>query len=130
LRWGFITSIVDVISFVVGVQWGAIGVATAYSISRVLLRYPAIIFCYQGTFLKLGQLNRALWKPTVASLTAGIALYGSNLMWQYEQKNSIYLLFDAIFYTIFYLLCWVILPQGWQTLKEMLALLKAFKSKS
>lgn len=130
LRWGFITSIVDVISFVVGVQWGAIGVATAYSISRVLLRYPAIIFCYQGTFLKLWQLNRALWKPTVASLTAGIALYGANLIWQYEQRNSISMLFDAIVYTVFYFLCWVILPQGWQTLKEMLALLKALKSKS
>ena len=130
LRWGLLTSIVDAISFIIGIKWGAVGIATAYSITRVGLRYPAILFCYRGTFLEIGKLNSVLWRPAVASLTAGIALFGANQLWQYEPQQAISLLFDAITYAILYLGIWCILPQGRQTLGEMLQVLEVFRPRA
>lgn len=130
LRWGLLTSFVDVIAFTIGVQWGAIGVATAYSISRVILRYPAILYCYKGSFLKINDLILAIWRPTVASLTAGIALYASNKVWQYSPNITLSLLIDTISYVIFYIGSWVVLPNGWQTLIEMISVLEVLRPKS
>ncbi len=127
LRWGLLTSITDVIAFTIGVQWGAIGVAAAYSISRVVLRYPAIAYCYKGSFLKIEDLIAVLWKPTVASLVAGLALHGSNQLWEYGPNPAIALLLDSATYTIFYLVAWVLLPNGWQTLRDMVRLLEVFR---
>lgn len=126
-RWGLLTSMVDAIGFIIGIKWGAVGIATAYGITRVGLRYPAILYCYKGTFLKIGQLNSVLWRPSVASLAAGVALFGANQLWQYGPKAAIALLFDAITYAIFYIGIWCILPQGRQTLGEMLQLLKVLR---
>lgn len=44
LRWGIVGSSMAVLSFVVGLPWGAFGVALAYSISGVLVRTPALLW--------------------------------------------------------------------------------------
>jgi len=44
LYCGIICSIISIISFVVGLPWGVLGVAFAYSISGILLRTPVYLF--------------------------------------------------------------------------------------
>ena len=39
-RFGFISGSIYIISFVVGLRWGALGVAVAYTIANFLLWYP------------------------------------------------------------------------------------------
>ncbi len=129
LRWGFFVAVIDLISFAIGVRWGAIGVATAYSISRVLIRYPAIHYCYKDSFLKVSDLDAVLWKPALASAMAGVALYGINLLVVFTQNPAIGLAIDFIIYTLFYIFVWSILPNGWQTLREMLQIIKMLRSK-
>jgi PST family polysaccharide transporter len=46
-RWGIYSSLTTVLSFVVGLQWGAIGVAAAYAISGYLLRVPVLAWLLQ-----------------------------------------------------------------------------------
>lgn len=41
-RWGLYSSAVTVAAFVVGMQWGAVGVAAAYAISGYVLRIPVL----------------------------------------------------------------------------------------
>lgn len=41
-RWGVYSSLTTVLSFVVGLQWGAIGVAAAYAVSGYILRVPVL----------------------------------------------------------------------------------------
>ncbi|RCS22209.1 lipopolysaccharide biosynthesis protein [Phyllobacterium salinisoli] len=41
-RWGLYSSLTTVLSFIVGLQWGAVGVAAAYAISGYVLRVPVL----------------------------------------------------------------------------------------
>ncbi|KXF75872.1 succinoglycan transporter [Paramesorhizobium deserti] len=46
-RWGIYSSLTTVLSFVVGLQWGAVGVAAAYAISGYVLRVPVLAVLMQ-----------------------------------------------------------------------------------
>lgn len=47
LRWGILGSTLAVLSFLVGLPWGAVGVAASYTLSGIFLRTP-ILFWYVG----------------------------------------------------------------------------------
>ncbi len=42
LRWNFVSMIITLIAFIIGIRWGIIGVATAYAIRSYVIWYPAI----------------------------------------------------------------------------------------
>lgn len=44
LHWGVYSALVTTIAFVIGLQWGAVGVAAAYAISGYVARLPVLAF--------------------------------------------------------------------------------------
>ncbi|MGF7007615.1 lipopolysaccharide biosynthesis protein [Aminobacter sp. BE322] len=46
-RWGIYSALTTVLSFVVGLKWGAVGVAAAYAISGYVLRLPVLAVLMQ-----------------------------------------------------------------------------------
>ncbi|ASY65353.1 GumJ protein (plasmid) [Sinorhizobium sojae CCBAU 05684] len=46
-RWGIYSSLTTVLSFAVGLKWGAVGVAAAYAVSGYLLRVPVLAWLLQ-----------------------------------------------------------------------------------
>src|SRR5262249_43568679 len=46
-RWGMYAAVTTVISFIVGLHWGAVGVAAAYAISAYVLRLPVLAVVVQ-----------------------------------------------------------------------------------
>jgi O-antigen/teichoic acid export membrane protein len=42
-RWGILSSVLTIISFLAGVPWGTVGVAAAYSLGTVIVRTPLLI---------------------------------------------------------------------------------------
>lgn len=58
-KWGIYASTFLCISIIIGIYWGAVGVALAISISRVIQKIPGLLYCYQGTFLKLKDFSNA-----------------------------------------------------------------------
>jgi Membrane protein involved in the export of O-antigen and teichoic acid len=42
-RWGLVSGSIFIISFVVGLRWGALGVAVAYTVANFLLWYPSLL---------------------------------------------------------------------------------------
>jgi O-antigen/teichoic acid export membrane protein len=52
-KWGLMSSSWLVLSFLVGLPYGAIGVALAYSIAMALMTLPLIMYAISGTFLRL-----------------------------------------------------------------------------
>ncbi len=46
-RWGVYSSLTTVLSFVIGLKWGSIGVAAAYAISGYVLRIPVLAWLLQ-----------------------------------------------------------------------------------
>lgn len=128
-KYGIIASILTCSGFAIGAHWGPIGVAWSLSINFVLVRYPAVVFCFKGTPLRPRDLGSVLYRPAMASLiSGGIAWYALG------QWMSQWNLFAAVFamggiFAVSYLLIWLILPGGRQHLLDTVKLLKEIKTK-
>ena len=74
LRWGILGSLLSIASFVVGIRWGALGVAVAYSMSGLFLRAPMVVL-YAGRVGPVGirQIARAALPLQAAGLGAWLA---------------------------------------------------------
>ena len=128
-RWGVVSATINVILFVVGVRWGAVGVAAAYGLSRPLFLIAGFAYCYHGTPLKLSELAKTLAFPTVASFGAAAILMGINHWLPNNFNIGIAFLLDLILYALFYLGIWLIMPNGKSILLDMVQLVKTLKSK-
>jgi len=73
LYWGIVQTLVFLTAFAVGVRWGAVGVAVAYSATLLVLRLPALLVCYSRTPLRLRDFLSAVWPAFAASAVAGSA---------------------------------------------------------
>lgn len=128
-RLGLVMSTIDVLIFVVSVRWGAVGVAAAYGLSRPILWLPRILYCYRGTPLRLTDLVSTLLHPALASIGAAAILMGINQLLPAGMNWAIALGLDCLMYGLLYLTIWMVLPNGRQTLWEMLLMLKEFRQK-
>ena len=80
LRWGLLATGIAAASFVVGLPWGAVGVAAAYSLTDVLIRAPILFYWVgrsgpvrTGDLLRAGlpiALSAALVAPSLLGLRA------------------------------------------------------------
>ena len=130
LRCTLVTSPITVIIFLISIRWGALGVAAAYSFSVPIIHVASIIYCYQGTPLRLTDLAVTLARPAVASISAAIALIVVHQLFPTDLNAVMSLLFDCVLYGLFYLTVWMILPNGRHTLLEILKLTKELRQKS
>jgi PST family polysaccharide transporter len=73
-RWGIFSSLCIVVSFIVGLPFGAIGVATAYTICIVLLAVPALWYATKTTPIALLSIFNVIWHPALATCIVGFAL--------------------------------------------------------
>lgn len=67
-RWGICTGILTVLSFIVGINWGIIGVAVAYAIVTAVLLYPHLAIPYSLINLPVRDLVTVLWRPVLSCL--------------------------------------------------------------
>ncbi len=71
LRWGVVGSALAVISFLVGLSWGAVGVAACYAISGVVVRTPLLLwYVTRSGPVTLGDFAAV----TIPYLSAGVAV--------------------------------------------------------
>ncbi len=128
-RWGVFYSVVNATIFVLSVPYGAIGVAAAYGLSSPFFLVAGYAYCYHKTPLKLSKLAAVLYPPAIASFgAAAIFIYFNS--WLHLNVNPIAnILIDLALYSTFNLLLWLLIPNGKNTLQEMLQLLKVLKNK-
>ncbi len=69
-KWSLIETPFIIGSFVVGLPFGAEGVALAYSLAVIALAVPTLLFAFAGTNLALLDVAKTVWRPF---LGAGIA---------------------------------------------------------
>jgi len=110
LKWGVVNASINIVSFIVGLKWGAIGVAAAFSISTLLRFAPRFIYCYQGTVLTFKQLLITLVPPFFSTV---IAVGTLELFFQ-TVDLSMPLLFEVaigcLAYALIYITAWLTLP--------------------
>ena len=67
-RWGIGAGMLIIIAFLIGLQWGIVGVAAAYAIASLGLIYPSFAIPFRLINLPVRDLGAVLWRPLVASL--------------------------------------------------------------
>ena len=128
--WGIIGSAFTVTAYAVGMRWGASGVAGALSASFVILRIPSIVYCFSGTHLRMRDLVEAIWRPTVASLGAGAALFWLLPVIGVTSSRVGQLAIDFVLYVILYILLWVVLPGGLQSARDIIRIVGDLRASS
>lgn len=117
-RWRIFGSITTVASYVIGLNWGAVGLATAFSIQTIVVRIPGIIYCLHGTFVTVSDVLSATWRIGVAvafSVAAGFTMLP--LLPDSSHFVAIVLITLIVFTT--YIVAFAITPGGWHRLRSM-----------
>jgi O-antigen/teichoic acid export membrane protein len=127
LRWGFILAIPTILGYVIGIHWGPIGVAAAMSIITCGLRIPGIIYCFYNTHLKLRDVWQAAWLASLASISAGFALWGCHVLMPLATSGRVQFLIDLVLYGVFYLSVWLMLPNGRGSLLDLVQLIQQLR---
>ena len=78
-KWGLFASGFIVLSFLVGLPYGADGVALCYAIVTLLLAVPCIWYATIGTQISMWDVIRSIGHPMGASVLAGGACFGARL---------------------------------------------------
>jgi O-antigen/teichoic acid export membrane protein len=131
VRRQFFVSIVStgllVIGFIIGLPWGPIGVATAFSIHALVWRMPSMLICFWRTFMKPTDFLVAIWRPAGASILAGASLFLIDGYFLTNTNLLIRFLSNLVEYSVIYILCWILLPGGRRILFDTLSLVNELK---
>src|SRR5882672_3415049 len=68
LWWTIGAGLLIVLSFVLGLPWGILGVTASYAIMFLLLTYPAFAIPFRLIGLRVRDLGAVLWQPATCSL--------------------------------------------------------------
>jgi PST family polysaccharide transporter len=71
LRWGLVELTVTALFFIVGLPWGPVGVAVAWTSSFWVLTIPAFWYAGRPIQLEMSSVIAAVWRFIAASLLAG-----------------------------------------------------------
>lgn len=112
LLWGGVYAPVMVLGVVIGVQWGALGVAAGWTIATCLLVYPSLAFCLRVVPLRMRDVVQVIWRPAFASLAAAVLFAVSRSVLPVMDSMLVDVLFRAGVFGGAYLLIWVGLPGG------------------
>lgn len=74
LRWTFIAVPLYIFAFVIGLRWGAVGVAASYAICAHLIRFPHFFYALRYSPVAVSDLVRATWRPVTVSLIMYVAM--------------------------------------------------------
>jgi PST family polysaccharide transporter len=75
-QWGVVNSIITVVSFVIGLRWGAFGVALCFSLIGVLVRIPLLFwFATRVGPVKASDIYKRIALPLLAAVTVLATIY-------------------------------------------------------
>jgi hypothetical protein len=118
LVWAGIDSAGLSAAFVIGVHWGAIGVAWAYLVANCLLLLPGLCYAFRGSPITPGDFFRAVLRPSVGSLAMGALWLATPRL---AATGLALLIFSAFIAALLYATVWIALPGGLSFLKTLRA---------
>jgi O-antigen/teichoic acid export membrane protein len=126
LKWSLIGTPVALISFALGLPWGAFGVAASFSATQLLLTFPSLMYCVHGTSISIRTLLLTLLRPLTAAVTAGAVLWA--IQSSVSHWSARWIAFDLLIYGIAYLAAWMVMPNGRAHLRQFVTLLDELRN--
>jgi PST family polysaccharide transporter len=123
LRWGIVSSVMIVLSFTIGLKWGAVGVALAYSCTFVVLVAP-LLFWFVGRSgpVKARHIYSAI-APAAFSTIVALAVGASIRLAVSQQPPIRGLAITFVLTFVTYGVCVLAIPKGRAALIDIWALL-------
>jgi len=117
LKLGIFTSSFIVLAFIIGIRWGAVGVACGYAVASYLVLFPGLWYGFRGTPVSVGIAVRATWRAVIASGVTAVALI---LVYPYLDGLANIAIFGISFVlaACVYLLVWISIPGGIEVLRD------------
>jgi O-antigen/teichoic acid export membrane protein len=118
-QWGIIDAVLSIASILVGLPWGAIGVATAYALTGVCIRKPLQLWFVTRTGpVRMREFYRAIMASTIAAIgvLAALQIFRMNV----ELSKPFWgLVIGAAIALVISLLSYSILPSGRRALVDV-----------
>ena len=122
LKWAAFTTVLTVGAFLIGVRSGAVGVALAFSLSRVVLFVPTLVFtCHESPVAWTSVLATSA-RPAFASVIAAATSVALDAIFPVTGWT---LLRNGIVFAAVYHLCWLMIPGGRTLFRENLLVVRA-----
>lgn len=80
LRWGLFSSIFVMLAFVVGLRWGILGVASAYTGAYLVMATPFFMIPFRLIELRLRDLAKVLWRPLLCSILMSVMVMAIDIL--------------------------------------------------
>lgn len=100
-------------AFLLGVRWGATGIAIAASIAYAGLRLPALVYCFKDTPLRLRDVGGVLWRPLIATAVAASLVLFAHALLPAPASALVAVVRDGLILGAGCVLGWIIIP-GWR----------------
>lgn len=118
--WGLFTSLSTIMAFVVGINWGAIGLAAFWSVSTMANLIFSLFFVFKGSPVSVASTLKGIYRPAIASIGMGIILlltYPSLSLFHIALQISLSVLLGSLIYLFILLL----FPGGYKNIIEFAA---------
>jgi PST family polysaccharide transporter len=104
-RWGLVCGSIYIVSFIVGLRWGAFGVAVAYTVANFVLWYPNWSIPARIIDLSFTTMLRSLAPQFYGAATMALAVWAFGLLlpntWSYAAHLALQVSFGAAVYVVF-----------------------------
>lgn len=120
------TSVV-VCAFLVGLSWGPVGVAAAFSISYSVTFPFVIAYAYKNSPVRLHDFGAILWRPSFASTVGVATLFLLPSTSDIGSTPFFSLVIQAAVFTAAYLGAFAALPGSYACLQRMIEIWRAFR---
>lgn len=114
---GLLSSLVTCTSFLVGITWGAKGVAIAYAVGTYLSLIPLTYLTLKGTPIALIDFFRSILKPLFSSIFVFMSVFIFS-KFIVDVGSFVYLFLTFVFSALIYFLAYMLMPNGKNDLKE------------
>jgi len=129
LVWSTINSFFKVLSFVIGLHWGIIGVATALALVSYLLMMPSLWYCLSKSPVSIKDLLSAISQPLFSGIIMGlIVTIAYPYIMDLSAIASIVCSFIICLFT--YFTAMLLLPGGLAFMREIFSEIKSMIKKN
>ena len=123
-RWILFQTVVLITAMAIGVRWGAVGLAVAYSGTLLLLRPFAIAWCLKGTFVRWSDIGSATWRGIVSVGVASTACAATLPSIAALANAPLRLAASLAVFGAVYVAIWVLLPGGMARARAMIEMVR------
>lgn len=110
LKWGVVDFFCNIVFLAIGIQFGVLGVAFAFSAKAVVLLFPEVIYCMKDTFLKASDLYQPLMYSLIYASLASAAVWSLKEYLDLQWNPLLICIAGGMIFLLAYLLLYVSLP--------------------